>query len=222
MMQDVRVDAHPVEQYESVWTAVPSRTPANHSVDGPLMGNGDMTVAVGGPPEAQCFYLAKNDFWRLKSEYGKAYPAAFGHLAIRIPALEGAGFWSEQTWAVPETVATFTHQDTTVRMRSMVAATRNILLVELTTEGQAVEAEVWLNVAVGAGSHSRAERRDGICVGRRAFADEVDIPTGAAVAWTLPGVETHPCRRSERPRWVSVSRSKRVTPSHWYWPWTAC
>ena len=27
---------------------VPERTPARHSVDGPLLGNGDMKVALGG------------------------------------------------------------------------------------------------------------------------------------------------------------------------------
>ena len=31
--------------------------------DGPLLGNGDVGVVLAGPPEAQVFYIGKNDFW---------------------------------------------------------------------------------------------------------------------------------------------------------------
>jgi len=40
-----------VSKYEAVWTAPPGRTPANHSVDGPLMGNGDLGVCLGKRPD---------------------------------------------------------------------------------------------------------------------------------------------------------------------------
>ena len=179
-----------VGQYRAVWTARPGRTPANHSVDGPLMGNGDMKVAIGGPAEEQQLFLAKNDMWRLKSQYGQSCPVGFGRLAIRIPELAGASYKLEQRWDVPETVGTFTRDGLTVRMKSMVAATENLLLLELAAEGRAVDAEAVLRVATGRGSMSKAERRGDVIFGQRAFTEDVDIPSGAAVAWKVLGAET--------------------------------
>ncbi len=180
----------PVGQHTAVWTARPGRTPANHSVDGPLMGNGDMKVAIGGPSEEQQFFLAKNDMWRLKSQYGQSCPVGFGHFAVRIPELAGASYKLEQRWDIPETVGVFTRDGLTVRMRSMVAATENLMLLELAAEGRAVDAEAVLRVATGRGSESQAERRGDVVFGQRAFAEDVDIPSGVAVAWKVLGAET--------------------------------
>ena len=186
-----------VSPYRAVWTAPTTRTPANHSVDGPLMGNGDMKIAVGGPAEEQRFYIAKNDLWRLKSQIDQSCPVGFGHLAIRIPALKGASYHIEQTWAEPETVGTFKKDGTTVRMRGMVAATRNLLVLELEAEGKTVEGEAVLRVAAGRGSLSRTEQRGSVHIGQRAFIEDVDIPSGAAVAWTTTGGDTGPLGKEE-------------------------
>ena len=179
-----------VSPYKAVWTVPPGCTPANHSVDGPLMGNGDMKVAIGGPAEEQQFFLAKNDMWRLKSQYGQSCPVGFGHLAIVIPALKGATYHIEQTWADPETVGTFKKDDTTVRMRSLVAASRNLLVLELEAEGRPVEVDALLRVASGRGALSDVERCGDVVVGQRAFLEDVDIPSGVAVAWKVMGAET--------------------------------
>ena len=42
------------------------------------MGNGDLKVALGGPPEEQRFYLARNDLWRLESWKGRSSPVPLG------------------------------------------------------------------------------------------------------------------------------------------------
>jgi alpha-L-fucosidase 2 len=186
-----------VGQYKAIWTARPARTPANHSVDGPLMGNGDMKVGLGGPAEEQRFYLAKNDMWRLKSRYGQSCPVGFGHLAILVPELKGATYNIEQTWADPETVGTFKKEGTTVRVRSMVAATRNLLILELEAEGKTVEGEAVLRVAAGRGSLSKTEQRGSVHIGQRAFLEDVDIPSGTAVAWTTIGGDTRPLGTEE-------------------------
>ena len=41
----------------------PQHVPYGTVVDGPILGNGDLGVAIGGPPEDQRFYFGKNDFW---------------------------------------------------------------------------------------------------------------------------------------------------------------
>jgi hypothetical protein len=67
----------------------PRRIPSRVSVDAPLLGNGYMGVALAGQPERQVFYVARNDFWRLKSAHGKAYPAMLGRVEVLIPGLTG-------------------------------------------------------------------------------------------------------------------------------------
>ena len=47
------------------FTEPPKRIPNRNSVDAPLLGNGFTGVALAGPPEAQNFYVDRNDYWRL-------------------------------------------------------------------------------------------------------------------------------------------------------------
>ena len=179
-------------RYHAHWNSPPKRTPADHSVDGPLMGNGDLKVALGGPPEEQRFYLAKNDLWRLQSGYGNSSPVGFGHFSVRIPALEGASYSVTQRWADPHTVGSFEKDGTTVHMRSVVAATSNMMFIELEVEGEAVEVETTLQLANGRGSKSETGTTDDIFWGSREFLTDVDIPTGASVAWSIRGEQSSP------------------------------
>ena len=153
------------------------------------MGNGDMKVTLGGPPEEQKFYLAKNDLWRLKSMYDQSSPVGLGCLTIQIPALRDASYCLEQTWAEPTTNATFVRGETKVHIRSMVAATQNLLLIEMEAEGTTVDCKAVLQVANGRGSISQTQKQGDVYVGQRAFEKDVDIPSGAAVAWKLLGDE---------------------------------
>ncbi len=179
-----------VGEHSAVWTAPPVRTPADHSVDGPLLGNGDLKVALGGTPEEQRFFLAKNDLWRLESGYGSSSPVGFGELLLRIPELEGASYGVAQSWAVPSTVGTFTTSEGTVRTSSMVAATRNLLVLRLEAEGRVFEVDAVLRVASGRGSLSEVDLRGDVLFGRRAFLEDVDIPSDVAVACKVLGAET--------------------------------
>ena len=61
-------DPHIVDQHAAVFTAPPKNVPTGFMADGPLLGNGDMAVVMGGPPEEQQFFIGKNDFW------GRAFP----------------------------------------------------------------------------------------------------------------------------------------------------
>ncbi|MDR3260295.1 MAG: hypothetical protein LBT78_00515, partial [Tannerella sp.] len=56
------------------FTKPASRIPAKISVDAPLLGNGFTGVALSGDPDSQVFYVARNDFWRLKSLDNESYP----------------------------------------------------------------------------------------------------------------------------------------------------
>src|ERR1700720_1592926 len=50
-------------QFQGVWTAPPANLGGGETTDAPMMGNGDVGVAVGGSINDQTFYLGKNDFF---------------------------------------------------------------------------------------------------------------------------------------------------------------
>jgi len=101
--------------------------------DGPLLGNGDVGVALGGPPEAQRFHIGKNDFWA--RHQGDAKVITVGSLLISVPALQGATYRQEQDLAHAEVRGTFTKEGLSVRMRSWVDAHANLLLTQVCCEG---------------------------------------------------------------------------------------
>ena len=185
----VAESARIVSRYRAVFLAPPEKIPGDTSVDAPLLGNGDVGVAVGGPPELQQFWLAKNDFWRLKSRYLKSQPRVFGRIDVSIPALAGATYRVEQELYAPVTVATFKADGATVTMRTWVGATENVLVSELSVEGKSVEVSLKLVVAEGRGAEV-AEGVDGDSMwGVREFVDDVDIPTGMACALRVLGTD---------------------------------
>lgn len=151
-----------VSQYKTVFTARPEGTPSRGAVDGPLLGNGDLGAVISGPPEAQRYWISKNDFWRLKDDYREGGPRLFGGLDIHIPALAGGTYRIEQQLYPAITVSQFTQGESTVTMRSFVAATDDFLLVELAVEGKPVEVETKLWAAPGRGSKEENGRKDSL------------------------------------------------------------
>jgi hypothetical protein len=180
--------------------AVPGRTPAPHSVDGPLLGNGDMKVALGGKPENQRYFLGKNDLWRLQHGYGKSVPVGLGELDLEIPELSGASYRVRQPLGRPRTDAEFRKDGLVLRQTAMVAADRNQLWIHLECEGKAVEVRPVLKILGGRGSVSRATFRDGVLFGQRRFEkDQVDIPSGVAVAAKVLGAELNEATGASKP-----------------------
>jgi hypothetical protein len=55
-----------VSQYQGVFTNPPTGTPSRGGCDGPLLGNGNLGAAISGNPEAQRFWIGKNNVWRLR------------------------------------------------------------------------------------------------------------------------------------------------------------
>lgn len=135
MNAQVRNARQVVGKYKNVFSTPPSKTPSNVAVDGPLLGNGSVAVAVAGPPELQSFYLARNDFWRFKSGYNESFPAVLGKLQIDIPALKSASYKIEQDLYSAVTIGGFNKDDVSVRMLSEVVATKDWLLIEIENTG---------------------------------------------------------------------------------------
>jgi len=96
-----------VSAFKTEFTAPPKRTPSKSSVDGSLLGNGDMGVVMTGSPYEPQFILCKNDLWRLQHGYGNASPVPFGTLSISMPGLKEASYRIVQDLYTATTEAIF-------------------------------------------------------------------------------------------------------------------
>lgn len=102
-------------------------------------------VTVKPGPDLQRYWLSKNDFWKTKAIYPNAHPAPIGYLDISTPALANGEYLSEQALDTAELRSRFTTTErmtdpppftragATLQIRSWVAATRNLLVIELSS-----------------------------------------------------------------------------------------
>jgi hypothetical protein len=124
-------DEFVVSKHLGVFREPPKKVPSDKSVDGPLMGNGDVGVVLAGPPEELVFYIGKNDFWsRILFR-----PLPVGGITIRIPELVGASYYVEQDMLNAEVRGHFVKGDCIVRSRSWIHSSDNLLVTELSFEG---------------------------------------------------------------------------------------
>jgi hypothetical protein len=118
-------------RYNAVLTAPPQKVPTAKTPDGALAGNGDIGLTLGGSPERFTFYIGKNDFWRAYPVYpggGIAHPGGF---TIEAAELEGAKYYAEQEMDKASIKAQFENKDLSLKVNAWVAATRNIVIIEL-------------------------------------------------------------------------------------------
>src|SRR6478736_150847 len=80
---EIRPDVVPA--FKNTWVKAPANIPSETGIDAPLQGNGDITMSIGYVPGRLRYYLAKNDFWRLQSQFDKlAGPRVAGFLDITV------------------------------------------------------------------------------------------------------------------------------------------
>lgn len=122
--------------YESrnsaVLTTAPAKLPVKRVPAAAVAGNGDIGLTLGGNPDHLTFYLGKNDFWRAHPVYpggGIAFPGGFD---IMISDLAGASYRAEQQIGKARIAAEFGKGKLRVEMNTIVSATSNNVLIELT------------------------------------------------------------------------------------------
>lgn len=131
-------------RYKAVFTAPPKMVPTAKTPDGALAGNGDIGLVLGGTAgDWQC-YLGKNDCWRAYPVYpggGIAHP---GGLAISCRDLKGASWYAEQVMDKAAINGTFAKGGLRLTMKAWVAATRNLVVVELSANRRCdIELRLW-------------------------------------------------------------------------------
>ncbi len=171
------------------FTQPPSRIPSQVSVDAPLLGNGSTGVAIAGTPDSLVFYLARNDFWRLKSAHDEGYPLVLGTVGVSIPGLKGASYQVDQHLYEATTDAVFSKDARALTCEAYVAATEDVLVIRVRNAGKEdLQGTVRLCLPPDNGVfrdvRESGTTREGVSYILRAFEEEVDIPTRAAVAMT--------------------------------------
>ena len=173
-----------VSPYKAVFRGLPKGTPSKTIVDGPLLGNGDMGVCIAGIDHGQRFWLCKNDFWKLAHDYkiGPSGPRVFGGIDVTFPGL-GGGSDTQQHLYDAVTVSKWPgdKRGASVEVRSWVAASENMLVVELTASGKDSEVAVNLWVQEGNGAEVAKSGDGGVRWVTRKFTKDVEITT--EVAW---------------------------------------
>ncbi|WP_316838506.1 glycosyl hydrolase family 95 catalytic domain-containing protein [Pedobacter gandavensis] len=169
--------------YKNTWLKAPARTPSDVAIDAPLMGNGDLTMSMGYKGNRLSFYLAKNDFWRLRSKAdGLSGPRLAGVLNLNIEGFEEADFRAEQLLSNGTTTCLLKKGDQQLRIKSWVSATNNLIFIELKAVNKAVKISVGLTAAENSMAKLKTGRSGEIDWLSRAFVDSVDIATTVAIA----------------------------------------
>lgn len=169
--------------YKNTWKAPPLHIPGKVSTDAPLMGNGDLTMSVGFKDSILRYYLSKNDFWRLRSQAdGLSGPRVVGLLDIKIDGFEQPDFSAEQLLANGITTCTLRKTGQQLAIKSWVAATDNLIFMELSAAGKAAKLSIDLTAPENRRAVLKTGRTEGIQWLSRAFTDSVDIATRVAVA----------------------------------------
>ena len=186
----------PASKYTAVFTSPPGCNPPLDSrgescnIDNPLLGNGDIGVAIAGKPELQRLFLGKTDFYLLTVKENKYRGCkGFGTLDIAIPALTGASYRVEQKLDVPETISTFAGTNGTVTMKTWTPYGSPLVVVEMNTD-KPVEVALKLNRIVGEGQVNTTGKTDGVWWIEGGYTKEQsDIPVMITCAMAVRGVK---------------------------------
>ncbi|KRF09937.1 glycosyl hydrolase family 95 catalytic domain-containing protein [Paenibacillus sp. Soil787] len=122
-------------KYSGVRNTPPTLIPSPSNTDAPLIGNGDVGVAVGGGASNLTFYVGKTDFWSIPK--GSIEPV--GRIALSIPGMSGASYNTVQDMYNAEVRGTFSTGGNTLKTTSWVNANQDQLITNLANTGSAAQ-----------------------------------------------------------------------------------
>jgi alpha-L-fucosidase 2 len=120
-----------VQQFQGVWTSPPTNLSGGETTDAPMMGNGDVGVAVGGSINDQTFYIGKNDFFSTTT--GAIEP--LGRVVVAASSMGGSSYHVVQNIAQAQVQGTYTLGGTTLSTTSWVSATENVFVTSFSLTG---------------------------------------------------------------------------------------
>ncbi len=120
-----------VSPYIPVFEQPPREVPSFKSVDGPITGNGDIGLTVSGPPEAQRYWISKNDFWKSGPDFKQSGPSLIGGLDIRSDDLKNATYHVEQHLYGSTIRSRFSTNDAVLEIDARVTAEDNVIVLTM-------------------------------------------------------------------------------------------
>lgn len=120
-----------VQRHTGVWTSPPTALTGGKTVDAPLLGNGDIGVAIGGPIADQTMYVGKNDFFSGSSHAIRP----LGRIVVAVPGLRGASCHVVQDIAHAEVRGTYTLGGQTLTATSWVDANSGVYVTSFALSG---------------------------------------------------------------------------------------
>jgi len=120
--------------YRAALVAPPKVIDTDRTTDAPLMGNGDLGVAIFGGIDAMTFNLHKNEFWSL----GEGRVKAMERMTLAIPGMPGASYAMTEELGLGQVTGTFAAGGRTITTKSWVQAddtTTNRVITQLTLTG---------------------------------------------------------------------------------------
>jgi len=188
-----------ISKHKAIFTKPPEKIPVPRSIDAPMLGNGYTGVAISGAAQKQVYYIARNDFWRLKSAYNESFPAVLGKVVVDIPELEGASYHIEQDLYSAKTYSEFTKTGTVVNFKTFVSATEDLMVLEISLTGNdemrgnvslhlpgnnEIIDNPPLNIAFPSEDRMGTDENAIVWISR-AFKKDVDIPAKSAIALNI-------------------------------------
>ena len=163
--------------YKATMTAPPTLTDTDQTTDAPLLGNGDLGVAIFGSIDTLTFNLGKNEFWSLSGGTVKAME----QLVLAIPSMAGASYTMVEDIGHGEVTGTFTAGARTITTKTWVQAddsTHNEVITQFSLTGGG-SVDVSASLAVGAGNtYATATGVVGDVLTRDVRADTADVVGG--------------------------------------------
>ncbi len=133
-----------VASHKIYFTGPAHYMPTKKMTDAPLLGNGDIGVAIAGNPDSLSFYMGKNDFWGVQI----ASPMTVGKIQLIIPSLAGANYQAECDMHHAFWQGFFTKNSEALHVRSWVNANGNHFFIEMKNEGT-IPITVSINTVLG-------------------------------------------------------------------------
>ncbi|MEY9886467.1 alpha-L-fucosidase 2 [Catenulispora sp. MAP5-51] len=134
------------QQYTGVWTSPPTNLTGGETVDAPLLGNGDIGVAIGGSIADQTMYIGKNDFFSGSSHAIKP----LGRIVVTAAGLSGSSYNVVQDIAHAEVRGTYTLGGQTLTTTSWVDANSGTYVTSFALSGGSAQS-IGISVQNGSG-----------------------------------------------------------------------
>jgi hypothetical protein len=104
---------------------------SNKMPDGPVAGNGDIGLVMGGSLDQIRFYIGKSDFWGVL----RGSIERVGWLELNLPELKGGTSEVDENIGPATLTGKFTSNDAQLSFTCWVAATKNVVVIDLKNTG---------------------------------------------------------------------------------------